>query len=508
MPLPNTSRRKRPRPRARNHDSTYASKDGSSPKRLKALDSVAPPESHFDNDPSAAFWDSLSKIWLTPDALRELERRTTHLRPPHPQPSSEARSSLGLSSLDLDCASDLHLTELRRFARLGGPDLTDIRGCEYYYDMPPKSRAQPGAGSESDRGRVTRSRTRANGQPNGDGGPVTRSGTSGSRARASSRGSGRGRRGRGAPAGRSVTNPPTRASQPRANTSLTTGSSPYNQNFVQFFIGAFIYLPAYRYPDGSRPVPARDRAYVVQRLTSHRPSTPQWTTETYEAFSDLVEQASAETLKMTVPSELEGTGIAKANGGRRHGGMHFNNCARFERNGITLPTAAVPDLYWGVAPETIPRPIIDELFHYIIPGNQQHFPAAPNFCMEVKGDNGTGEVVKRQALHDGAIGLRAIHELESYGLNGPAAIGDVKALCATFVNDTLNIYAYHYNPPKPGTRETRPSIAMNSLGTWPMLGNPNWARQGIVAFRNALEYAREIREAALAGAISRHRDAA
>ncbi|KAM3441687.1 hypothetical protein MY4824_001465 [Beauveria thailandica] len=59
------------------------------------------------------FWDNLSKIWLTPRALRELDRRND-AKPP-------ARNSAAFSRVSP--------TTLARFARRGGPDIRHLRGC-------------------------------------------------------------------------------------------------------------------------------------------------------------------------------------------------------------------------------------------------------------------------------------------------------------------------------------------------------------------------------------------
>ena len=61
---------------------------------------------------SPKFWDTLSKVWLTPRALRELDRRN-NLQPLAPEPSAPA------SAFSMD---------LGRFARRGGPDLRHLRG--------------------------------------------------------------------------------------------------------------------------------------------------------------------------------------------------------------------------------------------------------------------------------------------------------------------------------------------------------------------------------------------
>ncbi|KAH0592443.1 hypothetical protein MHUMG1_09829 [Metarhizium humberi] len=61
-------------------------------------------ESNF----SPVFWNNLSKIWLTPCALRELNRRN--------------------SAYTLPILPEVYPTDLARFARHGGPDLRHLRG--------------------------------------------------------------------------------------------------------------------------------------------------------------------------------------------------------------------------------------------------------------------------------------------------------------------------------------------------------------------------------------------
>jgi hypothetical protein len=70
--------------------------------RVKACD--LKPAKNFP----AEFWDNLDRIWLTPRALREFDRRN-RLQPTLLAPKQ-------------------HTTDLARFARGGGPDTSDLRG--------------------------------------------------------------------------------------------------------------------------------------------------------------------------------------------------------------------------------------------------------------------------------------------------------------------------------------------------------------------------------------------
>lgn len=65
----------------------------------------------------ADFYDSLSKVWLTRRALKELARRTRQADSPQRTPSAPRPVSRPST-----------LKQIQRFARHGGPDLRDLRG--------------------------------------------------------------------------------------------------------------------------------------------------------------------------------------------------------------------------------------------------------------------------------------------------------------------------------------------------------------------------------------------
>lgn len=64
------------------------------------------------------FYDNLSKIWLTPLALQELDRRN----------HEEALSNPVITQASIGPPVGAGTTDLARFARMGGPDLSDLRG--------------------------------------------------------------------------------------------------------------------------------------------------------------------------------------------------------------------------------------------------------------------------------------------------------------------------------------------------------------------------------------------
>lgn len=63
------------------------------------------------------FWDNLSKIWLTPRALRELDRR----------------NNTNPSTISTATSSSITAIILARFARHGGPDLRYLQGVSLLF---------------------------------------------------------------------------------------------------------------------------------------------------------------------------------------------------------------------------------------------------------------------------------------------------------------------------------------------------------------------------------------
>lgn len=90
---------------------------------------------HHPSRPPAHFWDKLSQLVLTKNALRELDRRNAaeprlrlRLEDQRRRPRTR-RKTQPLSAQELlKQSSPTERAELRRFARHGGPDLRDVRG--------------------------------------------------------------------------------------------------------------------------------------------------------------------------------------------------------------------------------------------------------------------------------------------------------------------------------------------------------------------------------------------
>jgi hypothetical protein len=97
------------------------------------------------SQPPSVFWDNLSKVWLTQNALRELDQRNNRAaRNAHKERQRQVSNPLTRAALAkwkeenlpgiqsatefLDCCTLRRLRDIQKFARLGGPDVSELRG--------------------------------------------------------------------------------------------------------------------------------------------------------------------------------------------------------------------------------------------------------------------------------------------------------------------------------------------------------------------------------------------
>jgi hypothetical protein len=171
---------------------------------------------------------------------------------------------------------------------------------------------------------------------------------------------------------------------------------------------------------------------------------------------------------------------------------------------------AVPDFFDGARAGDIHTKIrnADEegnLNKLIIPTKHASAPVAPNFFLETKAPRGGADVALRQALHDGAIGARAMHALQNYSAEEPTFDGNAYTYSSTYHagTGTLQLYAHHVTPPTaPGGR---PEYHMTQVDGWQMTGNIDTFRRGATAFRNARDSAQRHRDSFTQAANARAR---
>ncbi|CRG82659.1 hypothetical protein PISL3812_00003 [Talaromyces islandicus] len=328
----------------------------------------------------AAFWDNLSKVWLTRNALQELDRR-----------NSQASVRKPIRSVKPVTCNELQSVP-RRFSRQGGPDLSDLRG---YPD--------PSMNSRRSKYRVQKQSL-----------SVSR-GSSTSRASSTSRST-------------------------KRPSSSAKSSGPYDRDFQQHLVDYGIYPVAYEYPDGRVPPKPNNWKDIKERLARHRPSLSpsRFTDEAHEKFV----RADAHAFKEKQITESVIPVIEGDNGDARcvAGGVPFNNLGQL--TDVTL-VSGNPDRYYGARPEQLDRRIRDELYAEIIPSTQNDLPMAPNYFLEVKGPDGSASVAKRQACYDGALGARGIHSLQTYGEGEPTYDNNAYTLTSIYHNGQLQMFTSH-----------------------------------------------------------------
>ncbi len=114
---------------------------------------------------------------------------------------------------------------------------------------------------------------------------------------------------------------------------------------------------------------------------------------------------------------------------------------------------------------------------------------------------------KRQALYDGALGARGIHELRSYVDPETAYDNNAYTITSTYHGGTgaLKLYSTHLTPSM--SPDIPIEYRMTQLNGWDMTGNPDTFRQGASALRNARDWAKEKREELMIAANGKVPDA-
>jgi hypothetical protein len=273
---------------------------------------------------------------------------------------------------------------------------------------------------------------------------------------------------------------------------MGTRAGAYDRNFEQHLVNNYIYPPNYRYPDDRVPPKPNNWKELNEILTKRRGSlaSSEFSDEEYETFVQIdADSCKEKQVSDSVLPIIEGK---ITNRKCRAGGIPFNNFASLTDRKLKPGN---PDIYYGARPEQLTENIRMELDDQIIPSTQDNLPMVPNFVVAVKGPDGSVAVAKRQACYDGALGSRAMHSLESYGLSEPVYGNNASTITSTYHNGHLQMYTSHLTQPKsPGGR---PEYHMTQLKSFAMTGSVGSCRDGLRAYRNGREWCAEKRNDAI-----------
>lgn len=445
--------RKRRRGAIEEEHSTTATPD-SPPKSAKG-------SRHSQRERTTAYYNSLSKLWLTRRALQELDRRNKQ-RASLVRPTVARDLGLGDESDQLENLS----TRLKRFARHGGPDLRDLREVSLALEI---SRSMLTSSLQHPEPSTSNYTTHV--MPPDQSSLMTKSKSRNTLGDAA----------------------------PKTDTSKTKNTSAYDPNFEQNLIDNRIYPDDYEFPDGRDPPRPKNENEIHDRLGQPRSSlSPSRFPE--KAFREF-KQGNSRVLTED-DSKLDGIVVIQGTHCPRSvKNLSFGNLKSFT-HGILVK--AQPDMYDGARPGQIELQIRDELKPFITPSKKEHAPALPNFFTEVKGPDGSGAVAKRQACYNGALGARGVHKLRSFGVD-PALAYDDKAYAITSTyhcaTGTLQMYTVH--PNRSNDPNDSPEYHMSQLRSFSMTDTAERFREGARAFRNARDWAKEQRDELITAANGR-----
>ena len=274
----------------------------------------------------------------------------------------------------------------------------------------------------------------------------------------------------------------------------STRTTPYSGHFEQKLIDTGIYPDEYEHP-GDRPAPEpanMSDIQAAQRVLRPSLSPSRFTEEDFKAFKQANARAKGETKGIyNVLPFIAGSEV----GHRSEMDLPLSNLKPFDEN-LSDPK---PDVYHGAALSAIHPRVRADLGSYIIPSTADLTrPAAPNFFVEGKSAQGRTDVAKRQAMHDGAMGARAMHELRNYKAEEPQYDNKARSFSATYQDGHLQTYAHHFTAPLfPGGK---PECHMTQTKAFAMGGDRETFVKGATAYRNDRDRAKTERDSAIAHA--------
>ena len=149
-----------------------------------------------------------------------------------------------------------------------------------------------------------------------------------------------------------------------------------------------------------------------------------------------------------------------------------------------------PDIYDGAASENVNPIVLEKLNNLIVPTRFDCKLVCPNFFMEVKRPEGVSAVLRRQAMHAGALGARAMHSLQNYGQRVPTYDDQAHTISVTFQEGRLLFFAHHVTP---GVEGGIPEYFMTLIDSFEMSNRRDFPK-GVIAFRNARDWAKSTRD--------------
>ncbi|KAG5289101.1 hypothetical protein I7I48_08341 [Histoplasma ohiense] len=238
--------------------------------------------------------------------------------------------------------------------------------------------------------------------------------------------------------------------------SETKRTTAYRYTFQQNLIDHGVYPYAYEAPDGGRSAKPDNWKEINERLAEPRDSLSpsSFTDDAFENFARVA-----------------------ANASHKH----------------SVLASVIPIIEGATSSTVFDRSVRNQLNDHIIPSTDDSLPMAPNFFLEAKGPDDSAAIARIQACYDGALGARDIQSIQSYGQDIPVYDNKAYTIMATYHDGTLKLYTSH--PTQPTCLGNHPKYIMTQIKGWSLTSDPESFRQGVTAYRNARDWAKEIRDA-------------
>lgn len=269
----------------------------------------------------------------------------------------------------------------------------------------------------------------------------------------------------------------------RTKSPKTSRTTPYSGQYEQGLIDVHVYPEGHDYDGEDAPIPTNYED-ILRRLSAERASLSpsRFTEEDFKKFKRVNAQARGETRMM----QKVLLGISGDDDHfKTEADVEFNHIKPFNKD----LAAAKPDLYDGVAASKIEKTVRDQLDDLIIPSTNTTNPVAPNFFLEAKSDKGRADVAKKQACHDGAIGARAMHSLQNYGVGEAVYDGNAYSFTSSFHNGTGTLQMYTTHPTAPKAAEGQAEYHMTQIKAFAMTSDRETFQKGATYYRNARDRA-------------------
>ncbi|OAA63502.1 hypothetical protein SPI_03665 [Niveomyces insectorum RCEF 264] len=287
----------------------------------------------------------------------------------------------------------------------------------------------------------------------------------------------------------------------RELSTLTTGL--HGRCLEQHLIDHNILPPYYKDRKGNEaPVPA-NLEEIRQAIGRRRPSlsSSRCTNDDFDTFAKVCNQ-----YQPTVHMDKALSIITGRHGLSETYAVDFSNMDDLTDGTILW---AYPDEYDGAEPEQLHKQIRADLCGLLYTSRKMVLPIVPNNVVVA-----TGSLLRDQlqAQYSAALGSRAVRSLQTYATKagGGGDVYDNKAytLAWIFQNGVLQAFTSHPLPPSPSSPGGRPGYAMTPVDMWLMTKNAASFREGLAAFRNGRDWAKQMRDDAIAQANQRRADAA